>query len=540
MIDLDRTMFYKAKFDIEAEPSQDALWSLVMTLRDWTLRKAERDGYSMPKETSDWTALKNGDTLRSPDADVMLYSALFAHDGVYTWACQHIENVKARDYAPRRWITEVGFEGHSRERGAVSVITMYSDQPGFVGPLQETPSASVPGLIGMLLRNPRLVCTVDGHHLQNGAREFDAASAEKLHSLLSDSAREVPVILISPTRAGELLLDPNEVSRLLGPNALVFFARDNEAMDALNRLLAPSSLQCYGGAIRIYSPRPHFDLPGDHYNHRFFTPRRIHEQGAGYHYAILRRALAEDVYARETSIRVDDVKRLRRRSVRERTYERRAVEIQDMALEQVADLVESAEEERDVAVEELKDYKQRLFEAEDKARSLEQALQGQRSEDDPLSHVMAETSSLTIPSVGKLFVSAFPDRLDFSERGWHSLEECTFEPKTFWRALHDMCVILHPLYAEGRHNIADEFNSRSSFILKPGEGITTRENSQFMREREDEYQGRRLFIEPHIASREHSPKRPQFIRIYFNWDEESRLLVIGDTKHLTNSMTRKL
>ena len=48
MIDLDRTMFFKARFEIEAPQGEDVLWSLVLSVRDWSLRKARRDGYSLP------------------------------------------------------------------------------------------------------------------------------------------------------------------------------------------------------------------------------------------------------------------------------------------------------------------------------------------------------------------------------------------------------------------------------------------------------------------------------------------------------------
>lgn len=80
----------------------------------------------------------------------------------------------------------------------------------------------------------------------------------------------------------------------------------------------------------------------------------------------------------------------------------------------------------------------------------------------------------------------------------------------------------------------------SRFKFARGEGPQTRANSKFMREREDEYQGRELFIEPHICSSVGDPNSPQFIRIYFNWDEETGRLVIGDTRHLTNCTTRRL
>ncbi len=63
MIDLDRTMFFKARFEIETPQGEDVLWSLVLSVRDWSLRKARRDGYSLPQEMRLWTKLKSGEML---------------------------------------------------------------------------------------------------------------------------------------------------------------------------------------------------------------------------------------------------------------------------------------------------------------------------------------------------------------------------------------------------------------------------------------------------------------------------------------------
>ena len=35
MIDLDRTMFFKARFEIETPQGEDVLWSLVLSVRDY-------------------------------------------------------------------------------------------------------------------------------------------------------------------------------------------------------------------------------------------------------------------------------------------------------------------------------------------------------------------------------------------------------------------------------------------------------------------------------------------------------------------------
>lgn len=174
MIDLDRTMFFKARFEIEAPQGEDVLWSLVLSVRDWSLRKARRDGYSLPQEMRFWSKLKSGEMLESPDGSVRLYAALHHGEFAQTWACQHVEDQRAPGCAPRRWITEVGFEGHSVDRGTVSIITMFSDMPGYIGPLQPAPKPNVPKLIASMLENDRLVCTIDGCEFGLAPVEFYA------------------------------------------------------------------------------------------------------------------------------------------------------------------------------------------------------------------------------------------------------------------------------------------------------------------------------------------------------------------------------
>lgn len=237
MIDLDRTMFFKAKFDVSSSSGEDVLWSVVMSLREWSKYKARRDGYSIPGSVNCWSKLKYGNIIKADGAEVELFSAAYCKEGVYTWACQHIETVHVLGLAPRRWITEVGFEGHSSDRGSISIITMYSDAPGFLGPLQEAPSPSIPAIIRYLIKNTHLVCSSDGRKLPSSALELSYEDIDAEYDLLANPERQTPVILVSPSSDGDHLLNPEKIYRLLGPNARVLYAKDFGIIDTLNRRL---------------------------------------------------------------------------------------------------------------------------------------------------------------------------------------------------------------------------------------------------------------------------------------------------------------
>ena len=57
---------------------------------------------------------------------------------------------------------------------------------------------------------------------------------------------------------------------------------------------------------------------------------------------------------------------------------------------------------------------------------------------------------------------------------------------TLWAALHDMCTVLHPLYAAGESvDVVRAFESRSRFSLALGEGRMTRKDAKLMASRKD-------------------------------------------------------
>ncbi len=545
MLDLDRTMFFKAKFDVAENSDGDALWSVIMCLKRWSLKKARYGDYRLPSEPHAWSELKHGDKIVADGANVSLFSCMHREGDVYTWACQHSEVSRKIGCAPREWTTEIGFEGHTRSSGTVSIITIYSDVPGFLGPLQETPSPTIPGLVRFLANDDQLTCTVDGCPLSLEPIEFEIDGCAGLYEKIANPAREVPVIVCAPSHGGRLSLDPETIVRQLGPNALVYFTRNCEAMNALNALFPANDLGCFGGAVRIYAARPDFTDPSDSYKHRYFSTTQIREHGIDYHYAILRRALAEDVHFWETLIRIDDVKRLNRHSHRERDTAKRMTEIESAAIDQltamfdeVDERAESAETDRDRLKDELTECRNRLRDADARIAAYEHSFSSQR--DCSLARALNEHPQLNLTTIAKLFVEAYPDRLDFSARGWESLEGCVTAPDVFWHALHCMCTVLHPLYSERGAGIAKAFRERTRLSLSFKESETTRKNAALMRQREDTYEGRPLIIEPHIRSGTGDPNSPKFVHIYFNRDEKTGRLVIGATQHLDTSTTPKL
>ena len=62
-----------------------------------------------------------------------------------------------------------------------------------------------------------------------------------------------------------------------------------------------------------------------------------------------------------------------------------------------------------------------------------------------------------------------------------------------------------------------------------------------MAQREDTYNGRKIFIEKHISSSTGDPSSKNFLRLYFDYDTPSEKIVIGQCGgHMNNYTTKSL
>lgn len=362
--------------------------------------------------------------------------------------------------------------------------------------------------------------------------------------------------MISPQSDGKHEIDPDELVEYIGPNALVYYTGNVDVMELLNRRLDQHKLRCSNGMIRVYSSKPNVDKPGDYRRHRSIRVGDVHRMGRENVYLMLRRALAQDVHFWEYAVRLDDVRRLNRESFREKRIKREKIDIQDRALEELAELIGELESENCSLKDEVETKEDRIDELEEESRALrrerydlsskceayEASFGDERNSDSRLHEYLREMRRMpsTCYEVAQMIVNTFPDAIDFSERGWSSLENCESTPSTLWSVLHDMCTVLHPLMVKGNCDIAREFGDNSTFEYAKGEGRLTRKSNEFMSQRQDSYNGIPISIEAHICSRTGKPKDEKYARVYFAWLPSEEKLIIGDTSHLDNFSTRKI
>lgn len=411
------------------------------------------------------------------------------------------------------------------------------------------------------------------------ARELAASDLDGFWRLVNDPTREVPVVLASPCtsvvqdgRTAAPLVDANAIAKTLGPSAIVFTSHDL-AFDHEMRSNAPNpNLRCTGGTVRVYVEEPRPDNPYDHLRHRYFSPaqiKRIDQVRPNGFLRTLRRALAADAdywtrYLRLATVeeicKVDRIKAAKHAEAKRIMQEARQsiLQTEEQANRRIADAEESLLEDAvklqdnlDQANKELAEKDLEIHTLTQKCAAYEQAFASMGSAHQMLGDNDGSTTAPAIapaewpPSarqIASIFLTAYPDRLDFTKRGFKSLDECASGAKTVWNALNDLATIAYELYTRpGSTNIPKEFANRSRFELCLSSGMMTRKDNKLQAGYADTYNGRELMCESHLKSSTGKPDDPNFIRIYYAFDHQSGKIVISSCgKHLKNRTSSKL
>jgi hypothetical protein len=543
MHDLNLRLFYKTRFDVETRGGGDALWLVVTTVRAWIVNKWRRRGVAIPSDNPTWTAFKKGSEIVSEDGRVRLQSRAYLAGRKTEWACTVTEMEENDPYAPREWVCEIGFDDAGNGTGVFSLVLSWGDRPGYFGPCAPEPSPTIPGLVGRLARNPRLRCSVDGEPLALGPHRTGLADVEDLAALVLDPEREAPVVVMAPSvgaGAPAQPVDPEALAATLGPSAPVYACADAATMAAFNVALGLATWRLMPGMVRVYLGKPRPDEKGDHARHRFFTQDQIAALGEGEVCAILRRTLAADVNFYETMVRVPDVKRKIRQAVNEKRFKTLRAS-SEKAQEDAVELAAEIEEELDLALEELEAARSRVKELQEENFALSWSPARTRAQEKrgPAVNGLAAWP-MKPPEIAEMFLTVYPDRLAFTDRGRKTLEECRTAPEVLWNALRDLAEIAWGLYRTPGIDVSRAFNDRSTFEYARGAGSMTRKDAGLMAAYKDVWEGREIDVQPHLKSGV-KESEPKFLRLYFAYDEPSGKIVVSHVgRHLDTYGTRGL
>lgn len=141
--------------------------------------------------------------------------------------------------------------------------------------------------------------------------------------------------------------------------------------------------------------------------------------------------------------------------------------------------------------------------------------------------------------VVRYFTRVFGDRLGFTERGMKEACRCGLRPEHLWEVLYTVATRLTDVYRYTQENLTeDEVMKATGFEISFHEGSETRKQNQFMRLREDVYEGKDISVEPHIKLKSMKDE-PAHQRLHFCYVPELKRIVIGYVgDHLDSAATK--
>lgn len=559
MRDLNATVFYKAKFDVAARVPEhcDLLWLLVMDIQRWITRKLNWGNRSrVETDLTTWSHFKMGGKLYDKEgANTFFAESAYREgkeDGSICWGCRIVEKPEARQgYAPREWVTEIGYRSFVPGKAEISYVVTFRDTPGYIGPCEPAPLPTVPKVIRSLLQDRGVDCSIGGDRIGSQPILLNPGDYEQFRALLLNPKREVPVVYVSPRwgedGAAQLLVNPALTAEAVMGNALVYYSEDMEFSREM-RCSGDVAYTCSGGAVRIYFPHPDPTNPDDSYRHRFIPAQTIEEWGEASVLQILRRALAQDVHYYESMFRLSSCRAL----IEEDRHRAHLEEVRSTGEHNVDEAMQAFISESD----KRQDAEVRLLEMEDQLADRDRDIYQLKTRLEALT-ARAAYSGLaneatqkmrkidTLPNtplkVAEYFELLYPERIAFTERGRRSLEDCITKPEILWEIFYCMVNDLYDLLQNAPANAYREFKARTGWDCGRGEGPMTHRDPKLMRQYVDQYEGQEIDIEPHIKNGNKNSD-PRSVRIHFAYDPSvSEKILVGHCgKHLDNYSTRKV
>lgn len=515
----------------------DRFQETVRNILQWMNNRA---GQKLPAEAWGMKSFEMTDVGAQRTAAVVLKDPLY-------WAARLDDADK--NVARRTWITEIGVVLDSKLDvifGTRLICVARGENP----PFQPT----VPGFVKSILTGGK--CELDGK-VANGQPSLVESEddVDWLVRLLEQSDRIGDVIVLAQQEDDgtppQTIADANMLAQNLQGIAHVVVISSEGSFALTNRV--GKELSVYRQAIRTYRPgfRAWLDDPG---RHPIAMPSRILEWPnggiAGFESDIVARTITNTVYVpgREdrlppfTTVRQIAAKREREAARQggasdaellklfEQENLRLTAEIQEEK-ESSSLLLQVAEQEREVATERANDAIAQAMLARERIRRLEEQLRA----------ATGKTAEVPIPSDLAGFEDWCKEHLAgsvvMSNRAYQGAKKSEFhDPTIIYRAL----LILRDRYVPMRIYGGADYQAAYQKALSELhiEESLTGDGTRFEGDVYTvQYQGGRKVLDRHLKSGASRDQRYCF-RLYFFWDEESQVVVVGWLpSHLENRMS---
>lgn len=331
-------LFYKCHFQTApAESLEDPLWTLVLQIREWMCRKYR----SFTRNPHDWSRFKYGGELRNNSGTVRMSSQFYRSDEQedLMWACRIEEfsdggkdDATKTDTAGQIWMTEIGYRESADRSGDVSIMLSYFNEPYYIGRVQTPPRPNIPKIVRLITNQTELHCNMSGRPLEKvvlgvGGKQYDN-SPMMFWSRVNDPEREYPMVYVGKNDRGQYAVDPEELNRIIFPNALVCSPMDETAARRIEET-TPANTTLQQDGINVFFPpkkgQPRIRPHGFSSEQLDAIRRDEWENGVARKQwgndapdpviLMLRRALAEDVRFSESGelITIEDVFRAKER-----------------------------------------------------------------------------------------------------------------------------------------------------------------------------------------------------------------------------------
>ena len=569
MKDLYSKLFFKTQFEIKAaQPKTELLGTVVKHVKNRIVSKYKKkndDDAILKAKFSEWKALKNGGKIRGT-AILLEAEYCYTEDPcpAHNWACRIVEIQSVSGFAPRKWVTDIGFRQKSEDRAEISFVVSYRDRPGFLGECLEDPSPNIPGIILQLWGDNKLICT-DGIDTPTFLpKELRAGQWPEFWERIKDEKRNLPYIYISPLNGADEhsvpLIDPKKLALALGGNAIVYYAKDFFVTEEMN-FFCKNEYLCYDGALRVYMPALDENDPEDAVRHRYFGRDYMKSIGSERVIAIIRRALAQNENYYDSIFRLENCREIKDELFRKERIETLIREYENELKIEDEKHRENAESIRDAIKKEVAVQKTRADEAEKREKEekelndwcmqinatlTDQIKEIKRQNNDYQKQINAmsvkakECEALREAGKSRLSVKDWPkeaddivnyfsktfcDKLIFAESVKRSLKDCEISNSDLWTALYCLAVYMTDLYIKNVPDPYKQFSLSSGLSVARSEGENTRKNKDMMRLRTVIVDGETVNIEPHIKIDYGNKKKAQ--RIYFGFSKKQRVTVVG-------------
>lgn len=448
--------------------------------------------------------------------------------------------------AGRQWITDVEI----RPEGEALLMAIRLSVSSLHHCKEEVPF-SRPSFVGQIIEQVGVRDVIplqsDPHFLQ-GREEVDSF----LH-LLQDPARSLPVVVLSACRDGEqgpydgYLMNGKQMAADLVGVAHVF-CLSREAADALTDRVG-RSWSVFNGAVRTYYPGVCFEDESGCYRHPLLSAQRIRLQEEGeetaedlpmqkienylQNHLVVRRVPWEErgivFYLTAHQNRLQAQRDASTQSRREQiaSYEEQLANLRAQCDENLA-LADSYSQDCDACHEKNEQLLQRNNCLRAQVELLRYQLQKATGRD-ALSEDFGEERYADIPD---WINRCYPDRLFLHPRAARSLKSAVYEDVHLVYQCLKLLATSYYAYRMGQLNREELL--RACTEVDPGlderGAITDTAAGMQGEEYYVQYQGKRRKLERHLAKGS-SKDRRHCLRIYYFWDDESQVVVIGDLPH---------